>query len=170
VRTYKTGFLKNKDIIAQYDWPADCFIQSGGDGLVLDGDKSYKTAFFEAFPKIIVNSKSQSAFIRGEGKSIDEAETQAWNHYTKILNCGNHIFERRGYETGAGICKNCNLFLSKVFEKTLKPCCVCGRDDNMASYGVDKDNNWYCEKDFRSMPEDKKSDMHKEMDKMRLED
>ena len=76
-------------------WPEDCFCQCGGNGVVFTDNSSmgelltnpkdqqeaikavlgeeskkthYKTAFFEAFPK------NPSCFIRGEGKTIEEAE------------------------------------------------------------------------------------------------
>lgn len=32
-------------------WPEDCMVQWGGGGVVFTGKGSYRTAFFEAFPK-----------------------------------------------------------------------------------------------------------------------
>ena len=121
------------------DWPEDCYVQWGSSGIVFTGGKgmnydietiakaisgdtesvkatvellkqSYNTAFFEAFPK------SPSTFIRGEGKTIEDAERQAFNKLTKYLACARHEFERRGYTNGAGFCKHCGLFKSKAFD------------------------------------------------------
>ena len=55
----------------KYDWKDNCFVQCGDEGVVLDKVDSYLTAFFEAFPK------EPKTFIRGEGKTIAEAEKQA---------------------------------------------------------------------------------------------
>ena len=82
-------------------WPEDCGVQCGGMGLVLGrkdslekvlssdtplttlteeaaDDKSYTTAFFEAFPR------NPSCFIRGEGKTIEEAEEKAYQKLSLI--------------------------------------------------------------------------------------
>lgn len=113
-------------------WPGDCFVQCGGDGLVfpsghmekcftkgemiegladaLADPKTYTTAFFEAFPR------EPDTFIRGEGKTIEEAEAQAWEHLERIKACPGHEYEKRGYTNGAGLCRHCDLFKSKVFE------------------------------------------------------
>ena len=50
----------------------------------------YETAFFEVYPK-----KDPDTFIRGQGKTINEAEEEAWKQYEKIINCHKHEFERR---------------------------------------------------------------------------
>jgi hypothetical protein len=91
-KTARNSFDKPYDCLK--DWPEDCFVQCGGDGIVFeegsleetfkseDGllktiatvigspteKKHYRTAFFEAFPK------KPSCFIRGEGTTIQEAE------------------------------------------------------------------------------------------------
>jgi len=114
------------------EWPEDCFVQCGGNGIVVGhgsfeemllstdplkalGDEikkptSYRTAFFEAFPR------NPDTFIRGEGKTIEEAEEQTWLKFQKYLACKGHEFEKRGYRNGAGFCKHCGMFGSKVFE------------------------------------------------------
>jgi len=117
------------------DWPEDCFVQGGGDGIVVskaDFDKAfsrldmvrgvlrliakksaiYHTAFFEAFPE------SPDTFIRGEGKTVEEAEENAWKQYTKITQCPGHEFEARGYKNGCGFCKRCDLFMANVIDLT----------------------------------------------------
>lgn len=117
----------------KYDWAEDCFVQCGGDGIVFtdqtindafenpvetmgvilgmeEKPKHYKTAFFEAFPR------SPNTFIRGEGVTIEDAEKQAWKKFQKYSKCPKHEYEKRGYTNGAGFCKHCNMFGSKVFE------------------------------------------------------
>jgi hypothetical protein len=115
-------------------WPHDCFVQCGGDGVVLPrntittilegGDMTpiakciagslpttYRTAFFEAFPKF------PDTFIRGEGATIEEAEMSCWRKYVKITSCPKHEFERRGRTDGYCYCKHCGLggmFMEKV--------------------------------------------------------
>lgn len=100
-------------IPATCKWPHDCFIQCGDNGVVLVWDKgNYTTAFWEAFPRNL------GTFLRGEGSTIEEAEKDCFAQYERILACPGHEFERRKYESGAGICKHCNLLQSKVFEPT----------------------------------------------------
>ena len=122
----------------------------------------YRTAVFEAFPR------NPSTFIRGEGRSLAEAEESAWLQFQKIGSCPSHEFERRGYRTGAAICRHCGLFSSHALATTLDPCVVCGRDDNRASYGPDRHGRWHCEKCFRSIPEPDKSSIHRMVDRMRV--
>lgn len=62
----------------RYNWPEDCYVQCGEFGVVISDNGNYETAFFEAFPK------QPKTFIRGEGKSIEEAETQAWREFQKL--------------------------------------------------------------------------------------
>ena len=97
-------------------WPFDCFIQCGGSGLVIDEQKGdYTTAFFEAFPR------NPDTFIRGEGKTVEEAERMAFAQLTRIQACPSHDFERDRFKNGCGICKHCGLFMSRVFEPIAKP-------------------------------------------------
>ena len=114
----------------QKPWPDDCFVQCGDSGIVLgksgslekvltgsdpltelakgmaDTD-SYMTAFFEAFPK------NPRTFIRGEGKTIEEAEASAYARFERFVRCQNdrgHKYDRRGYTNGAGFCHRCGMF------------------------------------------------------------
>lgn len=106
---------------SQYEWPADCYLQGGTNGLVIvRNGKNYGTAFVEAFPG--------DTFIRGEGATVAEAETNCWNKYQSKVNCPSHEWETRGYKNGAGFCKKCNAFQSKVFtgEQLGFHCSVCG--------------------------------------------
>ncbi len=99
--------------IVREQWPDDCMLQWGDSGAVFPKNgKPYTTAFFEAFPK------TPSTFIRGEGKTVEEAEQDAKQQFDKILACKEHEFEKRHYENGGGMCKHCELFRSDVFEPT----------------------------------------------------
>lgn len=150
---------------SKYDW--NCFCQGGTSGIVLpkgsfdkifggntleglaegvSSKESYITAFFEAFPK------TPSCFIRGEGKTIEEAEENAWNKYQKILNC-NHEMERRGRTDGYAYCKHCS-YSSTVFEPLTK-CCKCGEP---TSYSKDYKGKYYCKKHSRNKPKNPNPD------------
>ena len=146
------------------DWPDDCSVQCGGNGLVMASGSmeetlasedpigevaknmshkdSYVTAFFEAFPN------DPSCFIRGEGKTIEDAEKSAWDKYQGILSC-NHEMERRGREDGYGYCKNC-AYSAMVF-KPLTKCCKCGVPTRQS---VDHKGKWYCVKHCKTKPKD----------------
>lgn len=148
-RTFKEPYA------CQYEWDEDCFVQCGGNGIVLKGGLektltstsladasknieehlSYRTAFFEAFPN------NPSTFIRGEGATIEEAETKAWNFFQKISKCDHPDFDRRKYTNGAGFCTECGMFKSKAFEP-LTRCIVC---DTPTYNSNDINGDWYCE-------------------------
>jgi hypothetical protein len=128
----------------QFEWPADAYLQAGDGGIVLakpdlqraltqpkvaaqvigilaadepapmadapaEAMTFYRTAFFEAF------LKDPNTFIRGEGKTVAEAEAHAWAQLERIRACPGHDFETRGYTNGCGFCKHCALFMSGVF-------------------------------------------------------
>ncbi|KQO98779.1 hypothetical protein ASF30_12005 [Leifsonia sp. Leaf264] len=106
-------------------------VQGGGHGIVFrrDGGSAYNTAFVEAFP--------EGTFIRGEGATIEEAEDAAWAKYQQYVSCPTHEWEPRGYVNGAGFCKHCNQFGSKVFtpEQLGLHCHVCGIPTYWSSAG-----------------------------------
>lgn len=165
-RTASMSFGKSPYACA-HEWPIDCGIQCGDDGMVItgksptldealtDGDaalkvltgkaESYRTAFFEAFPS------NPSTFIRGEGKTTGEAETKCWEKYQKILACKSHEYERRGREDGYCYCKHCGL--SGLFLKPLHPCEGCGAVEYRL-WSTDKNGKGYCETCFKKLPED----------------
>jgi hypothetical protein len=102
----KPGGWRHFEHVPSESWPADCFVQWGAHGLVLGiarGVAPYTTAFFEAFPV------APSTFIRGEGATIAEAEAQAFAKWERIKACPEHLFERRGYKNGYGICSRCDF-------------------------------------------------------------
>lgn len=149
------------------NWPEDCGVQCGGHGIVLPANsiekvftsdkpltelataatkkESYTTAFFEAFPK------EPSCFIRGEGKTIEEAEEKAFNKFQKILECPGHEFEPRGRKDGYGYCKHCNLSMSGVLP-ILNKCCKCKIPTN---WTTDDKGKYYCRKHGRTRPKSK---------------
>jgi hypothetical protein len=168
MKTARKSF--GEDYVCKCDWDEDCFVQCGESGIVLgkgslqevfdaenplealseaaSDKKSYITAFFEAFPK------EPSTFIRGEGKSVEEAEQSAWNQFQKYKNCQEHEFERRGYDNGGGICKHCGMFKSNVFPPAHN-CKICNIP-TCFTHDINKD--WYCEEHSTQIPEDLKPD------------
>jgi hypothetical protein len=144
----------------QQAWPDDCFVQCGGNGIVINAhsrnpeemldnvmsppEGSYRTAFFEAFPtmKIVERRRLDQVFIRGEGKTIEDAEEKCWQKYQTRLSCPKHEFERRGRVDGYGFCKHCRLSASDVLPY-LSKCEHC--DAKGFSHFRGK---WYCEKHF----------------------
>lgn len=98
---------KDADHTPSDRWPEDCTVQWGRNGLVIgnDGKKSYKTAFFEAFPK-------HGGFIRGEGSDLAAAEESAFSKFLKISAC-DHLWGRGKYTNGGAICRRCGAFESR---------------------------------------------------------
>jgi hypothetical protein len=98
----------------RHPWPEDIFIQGGARGVVFkrDGGGAYRTAFVEVMPQ------QPATFLRGEGPTIAEAETAAWEKYQRILACPAHPdhgpFEARDYTNGAGFCTRCGSWFSRV--------------------------------------------------------
>lgn len=146
-------------------WPQDCFVQCGAAGLVLRKDGSYKTAFFESFPKISdtlpkkkkirktnktnklkkIKEYSETFFLRGEGQNIEEAEFSAFKKFLKIKKCAihGHNFIRKGISDGK--CKHCSFIKSYVFE----PNTICSECNKKAVFSTIGDN-YYCFKHYIS--------------------
>lgn len=139
-------------------WPEDCGVQCGGEGLVLvDGGKSYTTAFFEAFPK------EPKTFIRGEGATIADAEADAWAQFEKFSACPHPAFERRKYRNGAGFCVACGMFKSQCFEPSER-CCICG----VPTYHTEDNKGcWYCETHRKFIKNKDKTEAHRLLEKLR---
>jgi len=150
----RKGFGKPYD--CKKDWPENCFVQCGGDGLVLRSgsmeevleseglsetienlakNTSYTTAFFEAFPR------NPDTFIRGEGTTIEEAEDNAFSKFEKYSACDHPEFEKRDYKNGYGFCVKCGMGSSGAFEPEYK-CRICGQP---TYYTFDKHDQPYCE-------------------------
>jgi hypothetical protein len=186
-------------------WPIDSFVQAGDTGIVITHnhigdvltslDKSaeaitavlvpdtqptenlpfYRTAFFEAF----VNNPD--TFIRGEGKTIEEAEQSAFTQFLAYKDCaGNHDlpntpsevlsrphgpYEPRDYKNGSGYCVKCGLWFPHVIPPT-HPCIHCG---TLTWYSQDNQDDWWCETCYPLIPDDKLTEGQKEIRKMQAE-
>ena len=103
-----------------HDWPNSFSIQGGKSGIVFTkSGETYRTAYVEVFP---LNS-----FIRGEGRTVKEAEDNAWKKYQQFLKCpvtdNEHSYKpfrrtKHGdvpYFNGAGFCEYCDTFTSNKF-------------------------------------------------------
>lgn len=111
--TVSDRLIRNTDIPKRQPWPEDVMVQGGARGAVFRREgESYSTAFVEAFPP--------GTFLRGEGKTISDAETACWGKYLLHLACdggGRHgPYEARGYENGVGYCVKCGSWFSGVCE------------------------------------------------------
>lgn len=137
------------------EWPEDCAVQCGDDGIVFTENSSYRTAYFEAFPR------DPHTLIRGEGKTIQEAEESAWNQIQKHLACKKHKFERREYRNGAGFCVHCGLFNSKAYDP-LEKCHICG----VLTYHTCSINRvFYCAEHAHLIPDEFKTDIQKRFER-----
>jgi len=159
----KQSFSK-EDYPCKQSWPDDCFVQCGGNGIVFqegsleeafenpvetlneivgtsNKKKSYRTAFFEAFPK------NPSCFLRGEGSTIEEAELAAWNKWQKISNCKGHEFERHNNrKDGYANCLHCGL--KGMFLQPSTNCLVC----QVPAFGYTTKDKNYCIKHYYELP------------------
>ena len=155
----KVSMSFGKEYESKYEW--NCFCQGGSHGIVLPegsinkifesdaleglvegmaSEETYITAFFEAFPK------NPSCFLRGEGKTIEEAEEECWKKYQKVVTC-DHEMERRDRTDGYGYCKKCS-YSHMVFQPLTK-CCKCGKP---TAYSKDYKGRYYCEKHNTTKP------------------
>lgn len=115
---------RDGEVEAQHPWPSETFLQGGGCGVVFTKTGSYETAFVEAYSDTL-------GFLRGEGKTWQEAEDDAWRHAQRVLACPGptgHEWEDRGYRNGGGFCRHCGRFGSNVFTPADLGCfcSVCG--------------------------------------------
>jgi hypothetical protein len=133
------------DYQCQYPWPADCFVQCGGEAdFEYKGEMKHSDGFFEAFPR------SPDTFIRGDGYTIKGAEDRAWKKYQRILNCPKHEWERRDRVDEHGYCMHCKMFASNVFEP-VNTCTGCGIP---TAYGQDKDHQFFCKTCYEALPDE----------------
>lgn len=94
------------------DWPHQTFVQWGRTGFVFSRTGNYQTAFFEAF----IDNDPDVGFIRGEGEDLAAAEANAWARYRNAKEC-RHIWGRRGYLNGVGVCLRCGHLKANVFKQ-----------------------------------------------------
>lgn len=99
----------------------DVFVQGGEMGYVFDANGGYSTTAF-------VECATADTFLRGEGKTLAEADEACWAQLQAYLGCPGHEFEPRAYRNGGGICKHCATFRSGVFtaEQLGLHCSTCG--------------------------------------------
>ncbi len=102
---------KDSDYHPVCAWSEETTVQWGGRGVVLSKDGSYGTAFFEAFPP---KEDGASGFIRGEGKTIEEAERAAFAKYQKEGECEHKHWGRKNYKNGGMFCLKCGAFQSRM--------------------------------------------------------
>ena len=107
--------IRNTRYEARHPWPEATYIQGGERGVVISEDGNhYGTAFVEAFP--------EHTFLRGEGKTLEEAEDHAWKQYERYRDCDGNLkfgewhgpYERRQYSNGAGFCTRCGIWMNRV--------------------------------------------------------
>ncbi len=102
--------VKNTDHVSPHDWPDDMLVQGGGDGIVLSRGPGghYRTAFVEAFPG--------GTFLRGEGKTVADADDACWAQYQRLNACEHGPYEPRNYTNGCGFCVKCGMWFTDVCE------------------------------------------------------
>ena len=131
-----TGSFGNSEYLTKYDW-GGVSLQFGDKGVVL-GKNPYTTAFFEAFPTI----SGYGTFIRGEGKTAEDAENSCWLKFIKMKECLSHEFSReiKGHhrKDGAGQCVKCGLFSSNALPPETK-CKECNKPTKLTFKDV-----FYC--------------------------
>jgi hypothetical protein len=94
--------IANTTEAMRHPWPEDCLVQGGSSGVVFREGAPYRTAFVEAFP---------GTFLRGEGKTITEAEDACWAKYEILAACPHDQgFSRRDYVNGSGFCNRCGTW------------------------------------------------------------
>lgn len=169
MKTARRSFSKEPYVCLK-PWPEDCFCQCGGDGVVFTGandlektltdpteqteaikavlgeptkKQHYRTAFFEAFPK------DPSCFIRGQGTTVEEAESKAWEKFEKINNCKNHEWDRKNRTDGYCYCTKCPL--SGSFLEPLTKCFIC---QTPTSRYTNKNDVHYCVDHYFELPVD----------------
>lgn len=116
-----TVIIAHTQFETQHPWPVDCYIQGGSSGVVFSPKGTYGTAFVEVMGGPV-------SFLRGEGATVAEAEDAAWDTYRRYQECPGHEYEAGRYDNGAGICKLCGAFGSRIFtpEQLGLFCKVCG--------------------------------------------
>jgi hypothetical protein len=103
--------IRNTDYVSRLPWPDAVELQGGKRGFVFcaDGSPTYETAFVEAFC---------GTFLRGEGKTIAEAEDACWSQFITMMACpsapDHGPFEARQYTNGAGYCARRGAWFPKV--------------------------------------------------------
>lgn len=122
IKNRTLGLMDTSDYTCKYDWPTDCFVQCGGKGVVIGNKhrKGYVTAFFEAFPF--------NNFIRGEGESVELAESAAWAKYQVMATCPEHhliVDEKRKRDA---VCEHCGFSIRDYYPPE-NQCSCCSKEN-----------------------------------------
>lgn len=125
------GHSGEKEYHCQKEWADDVYLQCGSKGVVLKKEGGYTTAFFEIFVS--------GTYLRGEGKTIEDAETNVYEKYRPMLECKDHHFEQVGHQDRDGVCSHCG-FIKKECFKPSHECSVCHKPHVMLKI----DNDHFC--------------------------
>lgn len=125
------GHSGEKEYHCQKEWADDVSLQCGSKGVVLKKEGGYTTAFFEIF--------ISGTYLRGEGKTIEDAETNVYEKYRPMLECKDHHFEQVGRQDRDGVCSHCG-FIKKECFKPSHECSVCYKPHVMLKI----DNDHFC--------------------------
>lgn len=133
------SFDRAGPVFARHPWPEAVFLQGGADGIVVGPSGSYRTAFVEV-------SADELGFVRGEGKTLEDAEDDCWAKAQRIWSCAGpagHAWEARGYSNGGGVCKHCGAFGAKAFtpEQLGLFCAIC----SVPTYWHEEEGKFYCQ-------------------------
>lgn len=128
------------DRAATHEWPDETIYSAGGCAPTGDPGTRPDPWFLEVYPP-------GASFIRGNGATPEESEDRAWASFQRALHCDGeheHLWEPRGYTNGAGFCRWCSTFASRVFtgEDLGQFCAVCG---DPTTHGTDSDKAPRCE-------------------------
>lgn len=138
-----------------HPWDEDCYVQCSG------GEDNERYHFFEAFPV-----KPVKTFIRGDGKSVREAEDSAWEQYQKIINCPHHEFKKWIDTSRIGVCIHCNYKKLRHFLPTSR-CSVCEKEHVEFDFGINKDSpdklHYFCKEHFLEKTKSFKYELDEEM-------
>ena len=151
-----------------FPWGRNTGVQGGSNGIVFC-DKPYRTAYFEAFPKLLNEviptrtrfrrhrytstsgekiildpSGWETIFIRGEGKTIRHAEIDCWLDYMRIVRCRDHVMDRRKRTDGYCYCVKCGM--SDTLLEPMTSCHVCGVKTNWCHFEFNSEpkSRWFC--------------------------
>lgn len=140
-------------------WGEDVQIQWGDHGITIHRQEKTITlvhAFFEAFPQ------SPDTFLRGEGESLEEAEKKCFAWYTKMINCGDHDWDRRDRTDGYAYCKKCKIEATVL--DPLTTCYKCGVPTAWSSRKIDGKKVLVCQlhdDHYRELSKDEEKEIRK---------
>lgn len=120
--------IRRSGTAAAQPWPAGTDIQGSA--------PQASTAFVE----VAVPVGEASTFMHVTGASVPDAESRAFQLFTRYSACEEHSFERGAYRNGAATCSRCGMWSSSVFEP-LERCIEC----DAPTYYCTREGTWWCE-------------------------